>query len=465
VIPPLLGIALVLGAFGALFLGLRAARAKLDPELSRKLLHLGMGLVSLSLPWIFSTTWPVIVLSSLAALAFLSMRVSSAMKREFGTVLHAVSRESFGEFFYTIGVAALFVLSHGDKLLYSIPLLTLTFADAVAALIGARYGSLRYATSDGIKSVEGSLACFGVAFLCVNIPLLLFSATGRLESLLIALILAFLVMLVEAVAWRGLDNLTIPLAGFALLANFIHLSVPDLVLRLVVVLVLGAFSFAMRRQTTLDDDALLAGILFGFVIWALGGWLWVLAPATLIINDARHGIRADVTQAGYRRHNVHAVESVCLAGLIWVVLAAVYGDPRLPLGIEHPLFFFAYLLSFAIHMAIFEATHAMHMRPQLGRVRALVGATLVSWVAIYAPIVAFLSYAHETRAALIASLISLPLISLAVLIFYAVQPGVDDCPMDTPRWVRQGSVALLVSALAAAGLWAAQLATNRLAIS
>ena len=290
-IPPLLGIALVLGVFGTLFLGLRAARSRLDPELSRKLLHLGMGLVSLTLPWIFSTTWPVIVLSSLAGLALLSIRVSSAMKREFGSVLHAVGRESFGEFFYTIAVATLFVLSHGDKLLFSIPILTLTFADAVAALVGVRYGSVRFATPDGIKSVEGSLACFGVAFLCVHIPLLLFSTTGRLEALLIAVILGFLVMLVEAIAWRGLDNLTIPLAGFALLPELHPLERPELAMRLAVVLVLVAFSYALRRQSTLDDDALMACVLFGFVAWALGGWMWMLAPAAIMINDARHGIR------------------------------------------------------------------------------------------------------------------------------------------------------------------------------
>ncbi len=452
-IPPLLGIALVLGAFGTLFLGLRAARSRLGPELARKLLHLGMGLVSLTLPWIFSATWPVIVLSSLAALALLSIRVLPAMKREFGSVLHAVNRESFGEFFYTIGVATLFVLSHGDKLLFSIPILTLTFADAVAALVGVRYGSVRFATPDGIKSVEGSLACFGVAFLCVHIPLLLFSTTGRLEALLIAVILGFLVMLVEAIAWRGLDNLTIPLAGFALLQNFIHLSWPELVIRLAVVLAFVAFSYALRRQSTLDDDALMACVLFAFVAWALGGWMWLLAPAAIVINDARHGVRVSAKDEGYRRHNVHTVESVSLAGVIWVVLAATYGDPHLPLGVRQPAFFFAYMLGFAIHMAIFEARHTMHERPTLGRVRALIAASLVSWLAIFAPIIPFFAYVHETRAWVDAGLLALPFVAAGVQVFYWVQPSVNDYQMET-RWVRQGIVALLVSAAGLAVLWA-----------
>jgi phytol kinase len=460
VISPFIGIALVLAAFGALFVVLRSASRKLHPELVRKLMHVGMGLVSLSFPWLFHSAWPVVVLAAAASATLLGIRVSAVMKREFGGVLHAVSRESFGEFFYTIGVAALFLLSHGDALLYSVPLLALTFADASAALIGLCYGSLRFATPDGMKSLEGSLACFGVAFLCVQVPLLLFTSIGRLESLLIALILGILVMLVEAIAWRGLDNLTIPLAGFALLSNFIHLGAADLSVRLGVVVLLAAFSYAMRGQTTLDDDALLAGVLFCFVIWALGGWLWVLAPATLVINDVRHGLRAPSKDATYRCHNVHAVESVCLAGLIWVVLAATYRDPHAPLGVENVLFFFAFLLSFAIHMAIFEATHAMHMRPQLGRVRALAGATLLSWLAVFAPPVALLAYEHAGLTALGAALIALPFIALSVLAFYRWQPGVNDCPMDTPRWVRQGGVALLMSAVGVAGLWAAHAAVG-----
>lgn len=464
-IPPLAGIALVLAAFGALFVVLRIAGRRLDPELVRKLMHVGMGLVSLSFPWLFNSPWPVLALAGAASVTLLSIRLSSVMKREFGGVLHAVSRESFGEFFYTVGVAALFVLSHGDALLYSIPLLTLTFADATAALVGLRYGSVRYATPDGVKSLEGSLACFGVAFLCVHVPLLLFSPIGRLESLLIAIILGVLVMLVEAIAWQGLDNLTIPLAGFALLSNFVHLDAAALAIRLGVVVVLAVFTLALRGQTTLDDDALLAGVLFGFVIWALGGWLWVLAPATLIINDVRHGLRAPSKDETYRRHNVHAVESVCLAGLIWVVLAATYSDPHLPLRVENAVFFFAYLLSFAIHMAIFEATHGMHMLPRLGRVKALVGATLLSWIAVFAPPVALLAYVHAGRPALEAALIALPFIAFSVLMFYWWQPGVDDCPMDVPRWVRQGGVALLVSAIGIGGLWAAHAIIGTFALS
>src|SRR5450755_1769112 len=182
----------VLAVLGALFVGLRwYARAKSpDPEFVRKLLHIGMGLTSLSFPWLFHEAWPVVVLAVLAGGGLFALRTVRTVRSEFGSVLHGVARESFGEFYFSIGVGGLFVISGGDPLLYGIPVLTLTIADAVAALIGLRYATVRFATPDGVKSAEGSVAFFTAAFLCCLVPLLLGSDVGRLESLLIALVLA-----------------------------------------------------------------------------------------------------------------------------------------------------------------------------------------------------------------------------------------------------------------------------------
>jgi phytol kinase len=82
-----------------------------------------------------------------------------------------------------------FWLSPDDPLLFVIPMLVLSLADAVAALIGISYGRLRYESTDGIKSAEGSAAFFCAAFFSVHVPLLLFTQVGRAETLLISLVL------------------------------------------------------------------------------------------------------------------------------------------------------------------------------------------------------------------------------------------------------------------------------------
>jgi hypothetical protein len=44
---------------------------------------------------------------------------------------------------------------------------------------------------------------------------------------------------------------------------------------------------------------------------------------------------------------------------------------------------------------------------------------------------------NGTSVALREALLSLPMVALAVIGFSLTQPGMDDCPFDTPRWLRQ----------------------------
>jgi phytol kinase len=154
-----------------------------------------------------------------------------------------------GEIYFPLAVGLVFLLSAGDPITFCIPMLILALADSGAALIGKRYGTLRYAAGDGEKSVEGSAAFLIVAFLSTQVPLLLFTNTGRSESMVIALTLALLVMLLEAIAWRGLDNLFIPLGAFLLLKTFLKLDATTLAahLGIAVVLVILSVLFRPRR--------------------------------------------------------------------------------------------------------------------------------------------------------------------------------------------------------------------------
>src|SRR5690606_16105111 len=115
-------------------------------------------------------------------------------------------------------------------------------ADALAALIGLAYGRVRYVTSEGLKSAEGSIIFFAVAFMSVHVPLLLFTDVGRAQTLLIATIVGLLSMLVEAVAIKGLDNLLIPIAAYAMLRWYMGATVEALALRLVVTVALLVFA-------------------------------------------------------------------------------------------------------------------------------------------------------------------------------------------------------------------------------
>ncbi len=67
------------------------------PELVRKLLHIPMGLMTLSFPWLFETVQPVLWVGGLAIAILLALRYYPPLASRFGQVLGGVKRRSLGE--------------------------------------------------------------------------------------------------------------------------------------------------------------------------------------------------------------------------------------------------------------------------------------------------------------------------------------------------------------------------------
>ncbi len=270
-----------LGLFVLLTGGIRVlqTRWKLHAETSRKAVHVASGLSTLSFPWLFASPWPVWMIATACVWVLTLLRHDRSGT---GAVLHSVERFSVGEIAFPLAVATVFHLSLGKPLLFIIPILILTLADAAGALAGIRYGTRGYTTDEGTKSVEGSATFFLVAFLSTHVPILLFAReVGREESLLVGIILGLLVMLAEAASWRGLDNFFIPLAAYFLLDRFRQLALEDLRTNALVALALTVFALTWRSRTTLHASAAMGGTFLGFVMWSLGGWPW-LAPVVLL---------------------------------------------------------------------------------------------------------------------------------------------------------------------------------------
>ena len=107
-------------------------------------------------------------------------------------------------------------------------MLILTFGDSQAALVGIYHGRQRYRTLDGYKTIEGSVVLFGVSLLCVFLPYGLSGTVDLAPLLLVAINLAFLITLVEAATWRGIDNFVLPVAAFYLLNAYLPLDIGSL---------------------------------------------------------------------------------------------------------------------------------------------------------------------------------------------------------------------------------------------
>ena len=221
---PCIGIALVWGIFATLVAGLFALRKRtqLHPEVVRKCLHIGMGLVTLSFPWIFTATWPVMLLTVGFTFALLLRKLYPVAWDPLRPLLDQVGRTSHGEIYFALSVGIMFVCAQGNVVLFYIPFLLLTFADSAAALVGTHHGRHRYSATRGAKSLEGSLACFTVAFVCVWVSLFGRPYSSPREILVLSLAAALLATVLEVFGKHGLDNLLVPLGTFLLLNSALN---------------------------------------------------------------------------------------------------------------------------------------------------------------------------------------------------------------------------------------------------
>jgi phytol kinase len=227
----------LLGALGLTYIAKR--RCALAPEVSRKIMHLALGASALAFPWLFYSPWPAIAIAAMTV-GVLAVLRSGALGTDAGTVVHGIARRSEGDLYFPVAAAAAFVLARGDTLVYSVPLLTLTLADSVAAVVGRRYGRTRYPTLDhrARKSAEGSLAFFVVAFLTSYASLAIGGSLPTVAALLVAAVFAVHVTVVEAASWRGLDNLFVPVIGLLLLRRFLSMDARSLTTLLIVTIAL-----------------------------------------------------------------------------------------------------------------------------------------------------------------------------------------------------------------------------------
>lgn len=446
------GMLLILTILGGLILTLKQIQRRFSPhpEIVRKLLHIPMGLITLSFPWLFDRPLPVVLLAAIAITTLLAIRLYAPLRNEFGSVLGGVERRSLGEVYFPASVALLFCLAHQTPLLYCIPILILTLADALAALIGVRYGQFHYQTLEGQKSAEGSIAFFTVAFFSVHVPLLLLSEIDRAETLLISVILGLLVMLLEAIAWRGLDNFFIPLGGYLLLRTHLEMDVPALLTRLIITIALVIFTLTWRRRTTLNDSALMGAALVGYLSWSIGGWQWLLAPLTVFLcypllmrrvdprleesdRASMPWLPADATCGWVRVHNIYAVMSVVAAGALWLFLFGIW---------ERPNLLYPYTIGFAASLAIIGTAGlpptAYWQPAQFGRVVLYIGK---SWLLLFVPLLAI------DRTSIPITLLGLVGIAIAAIPYYLTQPWLRSRPTDRWNWIGRAAFATAASCL------------------
>ncbi|MEH2304253.1 diacylglycerol/polyprenol kinase family protein [Nostoc sp.] len=190
------------------------------PDLTRKMIHIGAGM------WVFGVLrlfnhWEIgiIPFATFIGLNYLFYRY-----RFIGAM--DTQDSSPGTVYFAISVTLLFgLLWRPDGPVDSVAIavagiMAMTWGDALAALIGRRFGQHKYQVGNSVRSWEGSAAMFVASTVVISLVLLLLPGSSLSPlatplslglALLTAVVAATFATLVEAVSPHGTDNLSVPL--------------------------------------------------------------------------------------------------------------------------------------------------------------------------------------------------------------------------------------------------------------
>lgn len=420
--------ALVALAFGALFVAAEVWRRRGAPpvEWTRKLVHMGGGIVCGAFPWLFESHWSVLALAALSAGTLTLGRRARLL-----TSVTGVERRSHGEIWFPVAVYVLFAVARHQPAYYAISLAVLVFSDAAAALIGRAYGRLAYAVGEDRKSIEGSVVFFVVTFLAVHLALLLGTPMERTASVLVAAQIALLVASFEAISLRGNDNFVVPLGTYYLLVKMTPHTATEIGTQLLAQLGLLVLASVIAWRTRfLTLSGAVAAHLVLYAAFSLGGPAWTLAPlgalAGFLVLDARHATVRGLPHGG---HQVHALYHVSIVAVLLLFadnsLATLLPiSPALSSG--HPLFpLFVGALAAPLAIVTLEMGEAVPGARNRAGVTRAVRAVTGSALAVLLPGLAVLTSRFSVEAAAVAALVTSVGLALHVLLRGRLVPGAE----------------------------------------
>ena len=249
---------------------------KLSPELSRKFVHVMVGILVSLAPFFLHASAPVILLG-----VIFTILNYVALKKDSLKGMHTTERVSFGTVYFPIAFTLLVIMFwERNIVLFVVAMLILAFSDTAATVVGERVKSKRkFVLWYDKKSWAGSIAFFCMTLIVVigaypaysniinNPPLPL----HHLISM--AVFTAAVATVGEAVSKRGSDNLTLTLT--AALGMDLYLSsmatgtLPYMGAWFAVSMILGYGAYKLKA---LSVSGGFGAFLLGLFMFGMGSW-------------------------------------------------------------------------------------------------------------------------------------------------------------------------------------------------
>ena len=199
-------------------------RLKVKVDYTRKIVHVCTGIIALTFPIFLKDIWQVALLCG----SFLGLMALSERFSWFKSIT-AVERKSYGSWLFALSVLICFIaMKRWGFEFYFLPILTLTTADPIAAIVGKRLNYKPMIVFGQVKTVGGSIAFFltsiitTVAFVEIS-RAYYYSGMFDITALGFFILMALTATTAELFSTKGWDNLTIPLSVIAMLLLYILL--------------------------------------------------------------------------------------------------------------------------------------------------------------------------------------------------------------------------------------------------
>ncbi len=254
-----------------------------EAAVTRKLVHILVGIFVFFVPLIFTSPLPPILMS----LIFIVLNYFSVRSKLFKG-MDNTSRETYGTVFFPLSFLLLILLYwESYPLIISASILILGLGDAAASIVGTgMQNPTPLSLTRENKSLEGSAAMISVSFIVTAGCLLFFPqrtpdshtliGSEVLFMLAAAFVIAVVAGVVEALSTRGTDNLTVPLTAGLMLFAILEGGEPVLSRLLAGFLAGCLISFVSLRLGVLSRSGAAATFLIALIVFGFGGWLWAI---------------------------------------------------------------------------------------------------------------------------------------------------------------------------------------------
>ena len=324
----------ILAASIAALMGMIAAVRRLGQhygwtaEVQRKSVHVAIGLYALALPLLFDARWPVVVLLLVALGLMLFLRTPASRTAGMGAAIHSVERKSAGDIWLALAIGFVFLHAGNSYILYALPIAVIALSDAAAALTGTSYGRRRFVVEDGLKSWEGVIAFFAVTWILAMVMLLLLTDVPRPNVVVLGVTIAAFGAVVEAVSWRGLDNLFVPICVHFFLAGYLG-AAPATLMGLAAIFFATVLAIALLTpRLGLSVHASRAFVIAIFFFIGVGGLYGTVLPLLVI---AAHVVARHRRPCRSTHSDLDFIATLCATGLIWYFVGETVGPSAINL--------------------------------------------------------------------------------------------------------------------------------------